>query len=415
MVASFGVGVQLARGMGVTGYGYYGIALSVITIAGIPGELGIPRLVTREIAAAGARKDFAHFFGVLRWARRTVFRISALMMLGVVFVAAVLAATRPSQLAVAMLLGAPVIPFMAFARLEGGALQGLHHIIRGQIPANLVRPMVLSLLLFTASAMGVVVAAPAAMGITSMSAAVAALVAYIWLKQRLPNTAPPEIVRTGRRWLASSVPMAMTDGMRTVQSELSILLLGLLTAPAEVGLFRVASVTAMTAAAVIPALGHATMPMMARLHAQDDRARLQKLVTAAARTMFAGVLLLSMPLLLGAGPLLSLVFGSSYAPAADVVRVLASAQIISTAFGPNVALLNMTGHERRVTRAILIGLVVDIVLVLVLTPLWGRIGTAFALFAAFLAWNLQTWFDARRLLGIETSIVPLRWARLRRR
>ena len=69
MVASFAVGVQLARLLGVEGYGYYGIALSVVTIAGIPGEMGLSRLVTREVASASAKGDLPHLFGAVRWTR----------------------------------------------------------------------------------------------------------------------------------------------------------------------------------------------------------------------------------------------------------------------------------------------------------------------------------------------------------
>jgi O-antigen/teichoic acid export membrane protein len=79
MVASFVAGVQLARMLGVAGYGYYGLALSIVTLAGIPGELGLPKLVTREVAAAVARHDDAQRFGVLHWARRTALPLSAAM------------------------------------------------------------------------------------------------------------------------------------------------------------------------------------------------------------------------------------------------------------------------------------------------------------------------------------------------
>ncbi len=148
MLATFTVGVQLARGLGVEGYGYYGIAVSVITLAGIPAELGLPKLVTREIAAAAARKDFPYIFGVLHWGDRVALRISVVVALIIVIAALALAAIRPSTIVLSLLLGAPMIPLMALSRIRGGALQGLRHIVRGQIPAGLLRPMLLSLLLF---------------------------------------------------------------------------------------------------------------------------------------------------------------------------------------------------------------------------------------------------------------------------
>src|SRR4051794_9861103 len=71
MLASFAVGVQLARGLGVSGYGYYGLALSIITMGAIPGELGLSRLVTREVSTATVRGDDAELFAIIRWADRT--------------------------------------------------------------------------------------------------------------------------------------------------------------------------------------------------------------------------------------------------------------------------------------------------------------------------------------------------------
>src|SRR5213075_2323301 len=109
---------QLARTLGVEGYGYYGLALSVITIASIPGEMGIPRLVTREVAAAASRSDDRHIFGVLRWGTRIVLRLSVIMAALAVAASAAVAARHPSVLAIAILCGAPVVPLMALARID---------------------------------------------------------------------------------------------------------------------------------------------------------------------------------------------------------------------------------------------------------------------------------------------------------
>jgi O-antigen/teichoic acid export membrane protein len=405
MAGSFAVGVQLARLLGVEGYGYYGLALSIITIVGIPGELGISRVVTREVAAAATTNDEPRLFGALRWARGTVLRLSVVMAALAVGGAFLAGAINPSVPTLAILFGAPVIPLMALARLDGGALQGLRHVVRGQIPANLLKPVFLSAGLLAVSVAGLRIGVAGAMALNSITAALVAVVAYAWLQQRLPKPQSGEVIRTGRQWLASSVPMALTDGMRTLQSELTILLIGIIAAPAAVGLFRVASATAMVAAVAVPAVVHVALPVTARLHAERDRDRLQKAVTVFAVAQFIGVLLLSLPLLVAPEFLLGLVFGDSFVPAATPLRVLAVGQIANAIFGPNAPLLNMTHHERRVTRAMAIALVVNIVGVVVLANVWGMLGAAVAFVLALICWNVVAWIDAKRLLGIETSIL----------
>lgn len=407
MIAGFAVGVQLARGLGVSGYGYYGLALAIVTLAAIPAEMGLPRLVTREVAAAAARDDLPHLFGVLRWANATGLWISAVMGIAVIIGVLLFVQGGLSGLKLTVLLGTPLIPLLALARIRGGALQGLHHIALGQIPANLIRPVLLSLLLFLVLALGERIAPSGAMALHSLAAAAAFLVAHLWLRQRLPKAAPPEVIKAGRRWIASSVPMALADGMRVLQSELSILLLGLITTAAEVGLFRVAAATAFAAATPISIINHVAFPVTARLHAQGDSVRLQKAVTRFSQAQFAGVLILALPLVLAAGPLVELVFGASYAGSADALGVLAAGQVINAAFGPNAALLNMTRHERRVTRAMTVALILNVILVVAFSALWGGTGAAFAVTAALLCWNVMLWIDARRLLAIDTFIFPL--------
>lgn len=405
MLASFGVGVQLARGLGVEGYGYYGLALAIITIASIPSELGLSRLVTREVATAAADNNYPALFGVLRWAEQTCWRTSAIVAGPVAVAALLVLSVRPSPLGVAILIGIPAIPLLALSRIRGGALQGLYYLVLGQIPANLLRPVLLSLLLFSAYFAGLALTPASAMALNAITAAVVFVIAHIWLRNRLPAAAPAAVVRDGRKWLASSIQLALTEGMRTLQSELTILLLGLFAIAAEVGLFRIAIVTATVAAAPMVVLVRVTMPTIARLHAAGDHARLQQLVTYGAYAQTTGVVLLSLPLVIAPELLLSLVFGEDYAPAANALRLVALGQVANAAFGPNALLLNMSHNEGRVTRAMGIGLALNVVTVLLLLQLLGLVGAALGYVVSLLAWNVLTWLDGRRILSIDTSIL----------
>jgi O-antigen/teichoic acid export membrane protein len=408
MALSFAVGVQLARRLGVSGYGYYGIALSVITICGIPGELGLPRLITREVAAAAVRHDNAHIFGVLRWADRLAMRMSVIVGVGLAVAALVLSRADRSPVAMTLLVGAPIVPFMVLSRLRGGALQGLQHIVRGQVPANLVRPIAQSLLLFAAYLAGMVLTPASAMVLNVFASAGAFAIAAYWLAQRLPAGAPAELLHGGRKWIASSIPMALTDGMRMLQTELTILLLGLATTPTEVGLFRVGAATAFAAATPIAVINHVAFPVISQLHAKQDYGRLQRAVTKLAQAQFSGVLLLSLPLLIAPDWLLTQVFGAAYAPAGPALRILTVAQIINAGFGPNVALLNMTHNERRVTKAMACGLVINLAAVIILSAAFARVGAALGVVLGLTIWNGMTWLDGKRILRIDSSILPVR-------
>lgn len=402
MIASFGVGVQLARMLGVAGYGYYGIALAIITLAGIPGEMGISRLATREVAAAAALNDLPRLYGVIRWSDAIVWKVSALLGLLVLVASAVIQLVRPSVLSWAIVLGAPMIPLMALARIRGGALQGLHHIVLGQVPANLVRPMLLSALLFAASVIGLSVDAPAAMALNSAAALIVFAISHLLLTSRLPGPRPAHVTQSGGKWVASSIPMALTDGMRILQSELSVLLLSLVATASQVGLLRIAVVCGTAAATAIPVMNHVAFPVIARLHAEKDHARLQAAVTRLAQAQVAGTLALTLPLLAAAEWLIGLAFGADYVPAANAVRVIAAAQLVNALFGPNAALLNMTHNERRVTRAMAIALAFNVVSVLLLGAAAGTVGAATGFFVSILLWNLLTWHDGRQILGIDT-------------
>jgi O-antigen/teichoic acid export membrane protein len=404
-IVSFLIGVQLARGLGVEGYGYYGIALAIIALASIPGEFGLPKLVTREVAAASARKDMPTLFGVIRWGDRTCWILSTIMALAVV--AGTLAVGSPdSPVGSAILWGVPIIPLVALAKVRGAALQGLRHVVLGQIPVTLAKPLLFSLLIFVVFQMVPERTAATAMMLNTVAAAAALVLAHWWFRRRLPREKPDRVTQTGRRWLSSSVPLALTDGMQLLQSQVSILLLGALATAIDVGLFRIALSTATIL--IMPAIfiSMAGMPILAELHAQKDEARLQKLVTRWAWAQTAGVLLLSLPLFVSAEPLLTLVFGSDYAPAATPLRVLLVGQVLNVAFGPNAPLLNMTGHERRVTRAMATGLVVNGIAIAILTPFFGTVGAAVGIVVGVLTWNVMAWLDGRRLLAVDTSVVP---------
>lgn len=405
MIGTFIVGIQLARGLGPAAYGRYGIALAILTLMMVPGALGIPKFITREVASAQALEDWPRLFGVIRWADRTCIVACAIVSLVTLGIAAVIE-RHSHNLGVAIAVGTPSIALLTLATNRTGALQGLHQVVRGQIPTFLVRPFVFSFLLFFLFRFQDQSHSFDAMAAYSMTAVICFIVGDVWLRRYLPRHRPAKLADDRKQWLRSSIPMGMTDGLQVLQGQLSILILGALAAPDEVGLFRIA--LSIYVATSVPAtfLAIAVGPTIARLHSQKDGRRLQKLLTRAAQAQLAAVVLICVPLVLFPGELLGFVFGRAYAASAVPLVVLLLGQVINAAFGLNSQLLNMTGHERRLTEATVLGVVTNLAVTAALTPFLGAVGAAVGTTMSMLAWNAVASVQAWRRMGMDTSVFP---------
>lgn len=408
MFFGFLVGVQLARGLGVEGYGIYGLAMSIIALLTVPTEFGLPQLLTREVAAMQVAKDWGRLRGILKWSSKTVLLTSAAIAIAVMVWLAAAERDLNSPLAMTLIVGLFMVPLVALGGLRGATLRGLQHIVKGQLPDTLVRPASFSLLLFVVPLLTVPLNPALAMALGWVSAAFAFGVAAAMLRKNLPpeiHDAIPHI--QSRAWWSSTLPMALTEGMRVLQGHLVILLLGGMATVAMVGIFRVASSVALLVAVPATLLNVVGAPIIARLHAQGDRARSQRFLSWVALGMVGGTLLLTLPFIVAGVPLLSIAFGVEFGDANSPLLVLCGSAVINGFFGANATLLNMTGHQARVTRAS--GLSVALLL-LVSPPLINSLGVngaAIATALAMLAWNILMWRDARRLLAMDTSLLRL--------
>lgn len=405
MAIAFLAGALLARTLGVAPYGYYSVALGAITIAGIPAELGLPLLLTREISAAAAREDYGKVHALLAWANRVCLKIAVSVGAAVALAGLAVLRMGPAELAAALLAGVPVVPLIALARVRSAGLQGLNHVVRSQIPWMLLRPAALALLLGLAYLLKARVGAGSAMAFNTISALLVLLVASWWLKHRLPSYQVAEAVSPERHWLASSIRLGLMDGLRGLQSELSIVLVGLVAGATTVGLLRIATITAATSAAAILIVVTVGLPVLARQFALGEQVRLQRTVSALTIAQFAGVAVLAAPLILFPAVLIKLGFGDSFVPAANALRIITVAYVVTAALGPNGPLLVAANHERRVARAMAAGLILNIITVPLFTYYWDLLGASLALALSLVSWNVLCWREAHQLLGIDTSIL----------
>lgn len=400
------LGVQLARGLGVDGYGVYGLAMSIMALLTVPAEFGLPQLLNREIAVAQVAKDWGRLRGILQWSSKTVLLISVFITIAVMAGLALVEHDFNSSLSMAVAAGLLMVPLVALGNLCSATLRGLQHITKGQISDALIRPASFSLLLFFVPLVATPLNPALAMGLGMLSTAFAFVVAFSMLRKHLPpeiRVATPHI--QSRNWCSSALPMALTEGMRTLQGHLVILLMGFITTASMVGTFRVASSVSIITNFSISLLNIVGMPIIARLYAQGDFPKLQRLLGWIALGMVSSTLLLTLPFLFAGVPLLSIFFGEEFGAANSPLLVLCGSVLINSFFGANAALLNMTGHQVCVTRASFISMILLVLASPVLIIYFDVIGAAIATVLAMLVWDILMWLDARRLLALDTSLL----------
>jgi O-antigen/teichoic acid export membrane protein len=181
-------------------------------------------------------------------------------------------------------------------------------------------------------------------------------------------------------------------------------LLGALSTSANAGLFAVANRGAAVIALGVNAAAAVIAPNAARLWSLGDVARLQRIVTKSSQA----TVLYALPVTLGLivfGRYFLAIFGKDFQDATLALQILCVGQFAYSATGAVTNLLLMAGEERFSVLATGIGAVTNVVLCVVLIPIWGVEGAAVATTASLMVSEVLMLLFARKALGIHLTIL----------
>ena len=401
----FAVTVVLARTLGPESFGVYAFALAVIMVVGLPAQAGVPQLVTRETAKAQASRQWGTVRAVWRWSSLVVLIVSGAVLFGAATVGFLFPDYFRSEPGITLAIGLLMIPLMGLALVRASSLRGLGHTVQGQLPELAIKPFAfLTLLLAILLVSGDVLRAPQAMALNITATAVAFVVGALMLRRARPSPldqAAP--VYESRTWLATIIPMASINAMHLINTQVDILLIGVFMESADVGQYKVAAQVSLIVAFGLQATKMVVEPYFSRLYHQGEHEKLQRLARGASRLNLAIALAVFAPLLLFGDNFLHLAFGAGFLAAFAPMLILSVGRLAGSTIGSSGHLLTMAGYHRECARFWIMAACLNVVLNLILIPIFGTVGAAISTASTLILPNGLAWWAARRWVGCDCS------------
>jgi O-antigen/teichoic acid export membrane protein len=188
-----------------------------------------------------------------------------------------------------------------------------------------------------------------------------------------------------------ALPFAASGIVANLQTRIGPLMLGYLSTSSELGFFAAASRFGSVARLVPQAMFAGALPVLSHEHGRD-RASAERMALGFDAMLLGGTIVVAACCVLFAGPVLRLVYGSSFTQASSALVWVGLALVPLLSNSGRKVFLYATGGEAAVVRWSTIGLIVQAALGVVMIPALGGAGAAASLAAA----EAAIWWPLRR-------------------
>lgn len=400
--------VILARLLSLESYGILAQVIAAATTLATVLTLGMPQLLTRELAAHQAHDRWSVMKGIVRWAYRNVLTVCLVTM---VVSIVVLLTILPESWRAAGVFGILMSIFLAFNLVRAAVLRGLNRAVVADVPETVVQPLailcLIGLTLHIAPHDGFIWAASVQLaGILSATALGIYLLRRSWPIACI--AAPAEALRD--EWKGPAATFFLINTLAIAEGQIAVLLTGALAGSEQAGLFHAAN---RIVSVMVLGLVAVNAPLMAKLSAawaKDDRHRSQELVTQAMKFGVFLAISIALPLFFFPGWFLGL-FGETYKQADTAMRILVIGQFVNAVSGPCGLVLAMTGHQYRALWALAMAVTVNLMINLIFTGDLGVVGAAMAVTGSLFVWNVMMAYWSWRHVRINTTLLRYGHAR----
>ena len=394
------------RVLGAAGYGVYRQVAQVLGIAAQVGLAGFNYAAMRFIARARASGDHAGVGAAARVSMLATLTFSLVALTILVALSGDIAAafaddaSDAAEIAYLLRLGAAYVPAFALLQTVRYCTQGYKTMVPSVVAGNIVQPLVR----FVAGVGALLAGFALAGAVTSLvvSVAVGALTAAFFLHRMLSReerrASRPLPVRPMVRF---ALPQAGASLLGIQTLGLGVIVLGLVSGDAQVGLFGVALSLQGPGTVFLGGIVNIWAPVVSDLHERGEIERLGSLYQTINRWIATFSFPVFVALVLEGDLFVRLFAGPEGAGAAPVVAMLALGNFFYTGTGPTGYVISMTGRPEVNLLNSVVAVILYCALGLWIVPRHGALGMAAvdALVTALV--NSARVIEARLLVGVQ--------------
>ena len=205
-----------------------------------------------------------------------------------------------------------------------------------------------------------------------------ALAIYAIKKSPLPRKTEKSVNPVRKELLLFSLPLLGVIMLNMILSWTDTIVLGFFKTSDVVGLYNTALPLAVLTSIIVNSMIFIHIPVISQLYSKNLIPEIKKNYQILSKWILATTLPIFLILLLFPGPLLNLIFGSQYVGASIALQILAIGHFTIVFLGPNGPTLLAMGKTKLLMYASLISATMNVILNIVLIPLWGIAGAATA-------------------------------------
>jgi O-antigen/teichoic acid export membrane protein len=360
----------------------------------------------RYIPQYASRGEWGYCRGIIRRSYQIAFPVGVLLFLGASGV--VLAGRHhltEENLTGALLIGLAALPLWTAIKLTQGILQALKRPGFSQFLDGVLAPALLLAMLGAAVAMKISVSAITAMAAFAVSCLAVLLFGAVWLRSRVLS---PEVKAAGaeyntREWLRFALPMLLIAGTHVIMGNTDVIMIGMMMDTSRAGIYSAAARLASLVAVSLVFVNMALTPYIVEYFFNERRVELQNFISLSVRIAALFAVPFFFVLMIYGKPVLGL-FGEEFKSGYQSLLILIVGQLVNALSGSVGYIMVMTGKQKQAGIVFAVSAALNIILNLILIPLFGIAGAAVATAVSMILWNVTLVVYIRNRLYLNSTI-----------